>query len=66
MTARLDALAAAPQMMKIWFEASLANASSLDQKLAELVKIRASQINSQRSKALLNAPIMRCDGPLSA
>ncbi|KWV58355.1 alkylhydroperoxidase [Bradyrhizobium macuxiense] len=45
MTARLDPLAAAPQMMKIWFEASVAIAASLDPKLAELVKIRASQIN---------------------
>ncbi len=45
MTARLDPLAAAPALMKTWFEASLAIDSSLDRTLAELVKVRASQIN---------------------
>ena len=45
MTARLDPLAAAPELMKAWFGASLAIDSSLDRTLAELVKTRASQIN---------------------
>lgn len=45
MTARLDPVAATPDLMKIWFDASRTIASSLDPILAELVKIRASQIN---------------------
>ncbi|NLS68418.1 carboxymuconolactone decarboxylase family protein [Bradyrhizobium brasilense] len=45
MTVRLDPLAAAPKIMKIWFDASVAISSSLEPKLAELVKIRASEIN---------------------
>ncbi|HEY0463544.1 MAG TPA: carboxymuconolactone decarboxylase family protein, partial [Polyangiaceae bacterium] len=45
MTARLDPMTAAPELMKTWLGASLALASSLDPTLAELVKIRASQIN---------------------
>lgn len=45
MTARLDPMAAAPALMKTWFEASLAIDNSLDRTLTELVKIRASQIN---------------------
>lgn len=45
MTARLDPLAAAPELMKAWFSASVAIDSSLDRTLAELVKVRASQIN---------------------
>ena len=40
MTARLDPLAAAPALMKTWFEASLAIDSSLDRTLAELVDHR--------------------------
>ena len=45
MTAKLDLFAAAPSLMKTWFGASAAINSSLDPSLAELVKIRASQIN---------------------
>jgi AhpD family alkylhydroperoxidase len=45
MTARLNPLTAAPHLMKTWFEASVAIDTSLDRTLAELVKIRASQIN---------------------
>ena len=40
-----DLFAAAPSLMKSWFGASAAINSSLDPSLAELVKIRASQIN---------------------
>lgn len=45
MTAKLDLFAAAPSLVKTWFGASAAINSSLDPSLAELVKIRASQIN---------------------
>jgi AhpD family alkylhydroperoxidase len=45
MTARLDAFAAAPSLMKEWQRTSLALTANLDPDLAELVKIRASQIN---------------------
>ena len=45
MTARLDPFAAAPSLMKEWHRTSLALMSNVDPHLAELVKIRASQIN---------------------
>lgn len=45
MTARLDPMAAAPELMKTWLQASITLASSLESRLVELVKIRASQIN---------------------
>jgi AhpD family alkylhydroperoxidase len=45
MTARLDPFAAAPQPMKTWLAASLSLTGGLEPSLAELVKIRASQIN---------------------
>jgi len=45
MTAKLDPVAAAPELMKKWFSTSLAINSSLEPTLAELVEIRASQIN---------------------
>ena len=45
MTAKLDPLAAAPELMKNWHGTSLAINSSLEPILTELVKIRASQIN---------------------
>jgi len=45
MTAKLDLFAAAPSLMKSWSGASATINSSLDPSLAELVKIRASQIN---------------------
>jgi AhpD family alkylhydroperoxidase len=45
MTVRLDPLAAAPSLMKEWQRTSFAIAASLDPGLAELVEIRASQIN---------------------
>jgi AhpD family alkylhydroperoxidase len=45
MTAKLDLYAAAPELMKSWMAASMAAAASLEPSLAELVKIRASQIN---------------------
>jgi AhpD family alkylhydroperoxidase len=45
MTAKLNPLTAAPVMMKEWHRASTLIAASLDPTLAELVKIRSSQIN---------------------
>lgn len=45
MTARIDPFAAAPATMKSWMNASLAIDGSVDPTLAELVKIRSSQIN---------------------
>jgi len=45
MTVRLDAFAAAPALMKEWQRTSLALTAKFDPKIAELVKIRASQIN---------------------
>jgi AhpD family alkylhydroperoxidase len=45
MTVRLDPLAAAPSLMKEWHRSSVALISGFDPVLAELVKIRASQLN---------------------
>jgi len=45
MTAKLEPFAAAPAMMKAWMAVSNTANSSLEPLLAELVKIRASQIN---------------------
>ncbi len=45
MTARLDPMAAAPDLMKAWLRTSMTIASSLEPTLVALVEIRASQIN---------------------
>jgi AhpD family alkylhydroperoxidase len=45
MTAKLDPLAAAPELMKNWLRTSIAISSSLEPALVGLVEIRASQIN---------------------
>lgn len=45
MTVRLEPFAAAPSLMNEWQRTSIAIAASLDPGLAELVEIRASQIN---------------------
>jgi len=45
MTAKLDPMAAAPELMKTWLRTSIAISSSLDPTLVGLVEIRASQIN---------------------
>ena len=45
MTAKINILTAAPDVMKAWFGASQAIEASLEPSLIELVKIRASQIN---------------------
>ncbi|MCP1907610.1 AhpD family alkylhydroperoxidase [Bradyrhizobium elkanii] len=62
MTVRLDPLAAAPKIMKIWFDASVAISSSLEPKLAELVKIRASEINGCANCINLNTTFARDEG----
>lgn len=45
MTPRLNPFAAAPAAMKAWLDLSTTVEDGLDPRLAELVKIRASQIN---------------------
>jgi AhpD family alkylhydroperoxidase len=45
MTAKVNLLTAAPDVMKVWHGASLVIAASLEPSLIELVNIRASQIN---------------------
>lgn len=45
MTAKLNPVAAAPDLMRNWFDTSIAINQSLDSTITELVKIRASQIN---------------------
>lgn len=42
---RLNPAVAAPALMKLWFDAAVAISKSLDPKLTELVKTRASQVN---------------------
>ena len=45
MTAKINILTAAPDVMKVWNGAAIAIAASLEPSLIELVKIRSSQIN---------------------
>ena len=45
MTVRFDPVAAAPELMRTWFGAAVQIGTSLEPTLAELVKLRASQIN---------------------
>ena len=45
MTAKVNILTAAPDVMKAWTGAAIAIAASLEPSLIELVKIRVSQIN---------------------
>ena len=45
MTAKVNLLTTAPDVMKVWSSAALKIAASLEPSLVELVKIRASQIN---------------------
>jgi AhpD family alkylhydroperoxidase len=62
MTARLDPLAAAPDLMKTWFTASVTISSSLEPSLAELVKIRASQINGCANCINMHTVYARANG----
>lgn len=62
MTARLDPLAAAPALMRDWHRTSVAIDSSLERNLAELVKIRASQINGCANCINLHTTFARDSG----
>jgi AhpD family alkylhydroperoxidase len=62
MTAKLDPVAAAPELMKKWLGVSLAVASSLEQSLVHLVEIRASQINGCANCINLHSADARAKG----
>lgn len=62
MTARLDPMTAAPDLMKTWLRASIAVAASLEPALVALVEIRASQINGCASCINLHASQAREKG----
>jgi AhpD family alkylhydroperoxidase len=62
MTARLDPLAAAPELMKNWLRTSTAVAASLEPALMALVEIRASQINGCANCINLHATQAREQG----
>jgi AhpD family alkylhydroperoxidase len=62
MTAKLDPVAAAPELMKKWLGVSIAVAGSLEQSLVHLVEIRASQINGCANCINLHATDARAKG----
>jgi len=62
MTAKVDLLTAAPDVMKAWTGAALAIAASLEPSLMELVKIRASQINGCANCINMHAAEARSQG----
>jgi AhpD family alkylhydroperoxidase len=62
MTAKLDLFAAAPALMKEWQRAAFAISASLEPSLAELVKIRASQINGCANCLNMHTVFAREDG----
>ncbi|WP_136621727.1 MULTISPECIES: carboxymuconolactone decarboxylase family protein [Mesorhizobium] len=62
MTAKLDLFTAAPSLMKEWQRASFAISASLEPSLAELVKIRASQINGCANCLNMHTVFAREDG----
>jgi AhpD family alkylhydroperoxidase len=62
MTAKLDPLAAAPELMKNWLRTSIAITSSLEPTLAGLVEIRASQINGCANCINMHAEEARAKG----
>jgi AhpD family alkylhydroperoxidase len=62
MNARLDPVAASPELMKTWLAVSMTIASSLEPSLAELVKIRASQINGCANCINLHTTYARGEG----
>jgi AhpD family alkylhydroperoxidase len=55
-------MAAAPDLMKTWFGASVTISTSLEPSLAELVKIRASQINGCANCINMHTVYARADG----
>jgi len=59
---KIDPMTAAPALMKTWLRTSMAVASTVDPILAELVKIRASQINGCANCINLHASLARDKG----
>lgn len=62
MKARFDPVAAAPELMKAWIGAALPIAASLEPAHAELVEIRASQINGCASCIHMHSQFARENG----
>ncbi len=62
MTAKLDPIAAAPQLMKSWMSTSLAVNACLDPTLVKLVEIRASQLNGCANCINMHAAEARARG----
>lgn len=62
MTAKLDPMAAAPELMKTWLRTSIAISSSLEPALVALVEIRASQINGCANCINMHAVYARENG----
>ena len=62
MTAKVNLLTAAPDVMKVWTGAALAIAASLEPSLIELVKIRVSQINGCANCINMHATEARSQG----
>ena len=62
MTAKLDPMAAAPDLMKTWLRTSMTVAGSLDPTLVALVEIRASQINGCANCINMHAQDARAKG----
>ena len=59
---KVDPMAAAPALMKMWLRTSMAVASTLDPTLVALVEIRASQINGCANCINLHASLARDKG----
>jgi AhpD family alkylhydroperoxidase len=62
MTAKVNLLTAAPDVMKVWSGASIKIAASLEPGLVELVKIRSSQINGCANCINMHAAEARSQG----
>jgi len=62
MTVRLDPLAAAPALMKEWYGSSVNLIAKADPSLAELIKIRASQINGCANCVNIHSYMARQNG----
>ena len=62
MTAKINLLTAAPDVMKVWTGAALAITASLEPSLIELVKIRVSQINGCANCINMHATEARSQG----
>jgi len=62
MTAKVNLLTAAPDVMKVWSSAALKIGASLEPSLIELVKIRSSQINGCANCINMHATEARSQG----